>query len=57
MVSWAQHLRETNMHLAEEETKSVYVECKRGWALISGERDDTQQPMCSRARCKEDGEY
>ena len=41
--------------VAEEEMNTVYVQCKHGWALISGEHDDTIQPLCSREECKEGG--
>ena len=34
----------------------VHVECKHGFALVSGMRDDTLQPACHRDKCKEDGE-
>ena len=34
----------------------VHVECKHGFALVSGMRDDTLQPACYEEKCKEDGE-
>ena len=40
----------------EPEEVHVHVECKHGFALISGTRDDTLQPACYKEKCKEDGE-
>ena len=34
----------------------VHVQCKHGFVLISGERDDSLQPVCYRSKCKVEGE-
>ena len=40
----------------EPEEVHVHVECKHGFALISGTRDGTLQPACYKEKCREDGE-
>ena len=37
------------------ESVHVHVECRHGFVLISGERDETLQPVCYRKQCKEQG--
>ena len=37
------------------EMDTVYVQCKHGWALISGEHDYTVQPVCSGEECRQEG--
>ena len=39
-----------------EEDVHVHVECKHGFALISGEHDASLRPACVEAGCKEEGE-
>ena len=34
----------------------VYVECEHGFVLIRGIRDDTLQAVCSKVKCKAEGE-
>ena len=34
----------------------VHVQCKHGFVLISGLRDDSLQPVCHRPKCKVEGE-
>ena len=53
-----QHMRpqqEGNTEKGPEEVH-VHTECKHGFALISGTRDDTLRPACYEENCKEDGE-
>lgn len=40
----------------DDESIHVHVECKHGFALISGIRDDTLQPACFEEKCKKQGE-
>ena len=40
----------------DDESIHVHVECKHGFALISGIRDDTLQPACFTEKCKQQGE-
>ena len=51
----AQPQQEGDTEMEPEETH-IHVECKHGFALISGTRDDTLQPACYEKKCKEDGE-
>ena len=34
----------------------VYVECEHGFVLISGMKDETLKPICSKVKCKAEGE-
>ena len=40
----------------DDESIHVHVECKHGFALISGIRDDTLQPACFKENCRKQGE-
>ena len=40
----------------EEDSEAVYFQCEHGWSLISGEPDDTLQPVCPSEKCKDEGE-
>ena len=41
---------------AKETRTHVHVQCKHGFVLISGERDDTLKPVCYNSECKAEGE-
>ena len=47
--------RQARQRDEEGTTVRVHMECKHGFVLISGMQDDALKPVCTSARCRQDG--